>query len=821
MCRTVASTCRRACLAGRGGTHERREVKAVGVYAWADLRRRWPSWLALTVVVALAAGAVLAMAAGARRTASAYPRFLRAVRAPDVRIFSPASQDQVDQLERLPEVREVATATGLAVADPNLGATALDDPRLGRAVSRFKFLAGRAPRADRPDEVQVSFLTAKNLHLRVGSRMTVHFTAGPNGSEVETVELRVVGIEATAGDFPPNGIFDADNGIGISPAFLATPAGAAAKGGPGPGFVEIAVRLRGGARGAPAFLADVARVSNGAVPAEALADQTAGVERSMRQQSVALWLMAAFVALAATLIVSQLLVRQVGANENDTAILQALGMTPWQVAVSALERVAALGVCASAAAVAVAFAVSPALPLGTARVAEPHPGLAFDATALGLGGAGVLAVLVVLGTVAARAVLRPAGVSSAAMVAGDSQAAPSSRWARLPLPLVVVTGVRMALERGRGRTAVPVRTTLTAAVTGLAAIATALTFGSSLDHLLVTPRLYGVSFDADIGAQGDVGDVRPMLPALVSDPTVEAIAIGSTANAMRSGTVSFGAQATTSVKGELDPTVISGRLPRAPGELLLGTQTARSLHARIGSTIPVSISALEGSLAFRVVGLGVLAPFSAAEQLGRGAVLTPDGLQRFTALAPPGFPPPPPGDVLVRFARGFSKTQAIASLSRRLGGPGQVSVFPAKQPADVASFGQVSNLPAILAGLLAALAAAATGHLLVTSVRRRRRDLAILKSLGLTGRQTAAVISWEACAVAVIAIVVGLPLGVAGGRWLWTLVAGQVGVVARPTVRWAVMATLVPAAALTAGLIATGPAIAAARVRAAVALRTE
>jgi ABC-type antimicrobial peptide transport system permease subunit len=312
-----------------------------------------------------------------------------------------------------------------------------------------------------------------------------------------------------------------------------------------------------------------------------------------------------------------------------------------------------------------------------------------------------------------------------------------------------------------------------------------------------------------------------MLPALQSDPTVEAIAVGATANPMRSDGVSFGVQVTTSVKGTLDPTVTSGRLPRAPDEVLLGTRTAASLRARIGSTVPVSISAFPGDITFRVVGLGVLAPFSALEQLGRGAVLSPDGLRRFLALAPPDSPEPPPSDLLVRFAGGVSKTEAIATLSRRLGGPGQVSVFPSKQPADVASFGQVSRLPGILAGLLAVLAAAATAHLLISSVRRRRRDLAILKSLGLAARETAAVITWEAGAVTVIALVVGLPLGISGGRWLWALVARQVGFVPEAAVHWGVMAALVPAVALTAGVIATGPAIAASRIRPAVALRTE
>ena len=71
----------------------------------------------------------------------------------------------------------------------------------------------------------------------------------------------------------------------------------------------------------------------------------------------------------------------------------------------------------------------------------------------------------------------------------------------------------------------------------------------------------------------------------------------------------------------------------------------------------------------------------------------------------------------------------------------------------------------MLAGLLALLAAAALAHLLVTSVRRRRRDLAILKSLGFVRGQVSAAVAWQATTVALLALAVGLPLGVALGRW--------------------------------------------------------
>ena len=88
--------------------------------------------------------------------------------------------------------------------------------------------------------------------------------------------------------------------------------------------------------------------------------------------------------------------------------------------------------------------------------------------------------------------------------------------------------------------------------------------------------------------------------------------------------------------------------------------------------------------------------------------------------------------------------------------------------------------------LASALAAGAVGALavtLITSVRRRRRDLAILKTLGLTRRTAASAIVDQASVDALVGVVVGIPLGIP--RWveeLWTLFARDINAVPHPTV---------------------------------------
>src|SRR6266516_2706003 len=90
-----------------------------------ELSTRWRSWAGLALLAGLAGGVVLA-AAGARRTDTAYPRFLQASRASDV-LVSPKGTGfggYYDALGRLPEVRVVAPLAGLVVVPFGPGGTA-------------------------------------------------------------------------------------------------------------------------------------------------------------------------------------------------------------------------------------------------------------------------------------------------------------------------------------------------------------------------------------------------------------------------------------------------------------------------------------------------------------------------------------------------------------------------------------------------------------------------------------------------------------------------------------------------------------------------
>jgi ABC-type antimicrobial peptide transport system permease subunit len=134
---------------------------------------------------------------------------------------------------------------------------------------------------------------------------------------------------------------------------------------------------------------------------------------------------------------------------------------------------------------------------------------------------------------------------------------------------------------------------------------------------------------------------------------------------------------------------------------------------------------------------------------------------------------------------------------------------------------QINWFPTILAGLLTVLALVAVGHALVTSVRRRRREIALLKTVGFSRRQVSATVAWQATTLAVVGLMVGIPIGLLIGRAVWEAVADGLGVATVATMPALALALTGVAALLLVNAIAFFPGRAAARTRPAVALRSE
>jgi ABC-type lipoprotein release transport system permease subunit len=797
-------------------------MAAVLLRARADLRNRWRAWLGLALLVGLFAGAVIAAAAGARRTDTAYPRLLRSAKAPDVMVFSEVGGDSTfakippAELARLPEVAEVGTGASLAVVRPAAVTVIVPaDATIGSTMFRRKMLAGRQPRADRADEMSISFVLAQARHLGVGDRLQVDVAApSPSGQPAtRTFTFHIVGVDAAPSEFPPQ------HGTGVQAAW-ATPAFYKAQSSDTLSYGLTAIRLRRGPRDLPAVHAAIERLSGGKpVQAFVLADQAANTQRSIHLQAAALWVLGGLLGLAAALVLTQLLVRQSSLEASEYPSLRALGMSSGELWAVGMARALAVGGVGAALAVVVACLLSPALPVGLARTAEPRPGFAFDSTALGLGALATFTFVALAATVPALRAARFAtrGAPAADTGGGSSRSLVVGFLSRVAVPPSVTTGVRFALEPGRGRNAVPVRSAIAGAVVGVTALAAALAFTTSIGHLLDSPRLYGVTWDArETSIAGP--DVTPGVPALQSDRRVSALSIGYSGVPLTIGRVRVDGLAMDVVKGTtMLPVAVEGRRPAKPDEIMLGSKTLSELHAHVGSTVRVSVASSGSSASFRVVGRGVFPSLSDALGLGQGAATSVRGLTRGLG---PGVTPPPAGEALVRFGAGVDKTRAIAELDRSASAAG-AAVLPPDKPDDLVNFGRVKNLPGVLGALVGGLAVATLAHLLVTSTRRRRHDLAILKILGFAPADVRRAVAWQATTLAVLAVVVGVPLGIGVGRWAWLLFAHQLGIVAAPSVSLVAVVGLIAATVVVANLAAALPGRAAARLHPARVLRSE
>jgi ABC-type antimicrobial peptide transport system permease subunit len=190
---------------------------------------------------------------------------------------------------------------------------------------------------------------------------------------------------------------------------------------------------------------------------------------------------------------------------------------------------------------------------------------------------------------------------------------------------------------------------------------------------------------------------------------------------------------------------------------------------------------------------------------------------------------PGPNAVFVRIRGGSDPAAALGSLrtintkiNSLPGGDQQAGgVVGVLRPAEIVDYGSVGNLPAYLGLALALGAVVALGLTLVASVRRRRRDLALLKTLGLTGRQLATIVSWQSTFAVAVGMVVGIPLGVVVGRTLWDLFAHQIDAVAAPSVPALVVVLIAVGGLVAANVVAAIPGRIAARTPTALMLRAE
>jgi ABC-type lipoprotein release transport system permease subunit len=817
---------------------------AVWLRLRAELRQQWRTALALAVLLGLIAGIALTAAAGARRTVTAYPRFLRQSHAADL-LVTPARSGfhgYFRAVARLPEVASADAAAFLQMslpvpgASPFSGMVAEASPFGGEgvAINRVKIDAGRIFDAADPRAVMINQQLADRAHVRPGG--TLHLigypqrNGNPDVAHAVRLAFRVSAIVTFADEIVPVAGELGEPRVLLSPAFGRTPRAQSFNPAGGGAYVV----LRPGAdavtfTGKAAALARRYRV--GSVQVVHLATAYAATQRAIQPEAAALAIFAALAGLIALAIIGQLLSRQLVLDSAEFPVLRALGMGRSDLAVLSLARVAIVTTAGAAVAVAVAVAASPLMPIGPARFAEPSPGAEVNLAILGAG--------FTLIAIAPLLAVTPAAVRAAARGAlGLAEPAAPVRPSRLGSALGLAgsvpgsLGVRMAFQPGHGRTTVPVRSAFVGTTMAVAAVVAAMVFGASLLGLVGTPHRYGQNWAQQLDMQ--VGSVP-----LTFGTRVLAKVRGLTGYAGGDyGQVSIAALGSS--RGVAVPaigldqlretgflTLLAGRVPARPGEIALGPRTLRTLGLRLGQRVEVGANG-RTPFPMRVVGSAVLAGFSvgggSATDLGTGAVVPASVLSQPNA---PFCGPPQTcyNFFLLRYRPGTDLRAAgrrLQTVVTRAGCPrGLCLVTTDQRPSDIQNYTGVRDTPLILGAVLALLGVGTLAHVLLSGVRRRRRDLAVLKALGLRRSQLLRLVAWQASALAAAPLLAGLPLGLLVGRWAWLVFANSAGVGSAADVPAALVLLTIPVTLILANLIAAGPGWTAARVRPALVLRSE
>ncbi len=836
----------------------------------ATLGRRWGGYASVILLIGLVGGIAMASIAGARRTQSSYPTFISSTNPSTLTISTFAansggnptgSAKLTARIRHLPDVRTARTLLA-----PEIVPLAKDGaPRLdafGNSISggsvdgllldqdRVSAVQGRLADPNRAGEFEVTANIAHAMGIHIGQVVPLGFytDAQTNESDFGTsrvaprfrLDATLVGIVVLNNEVVQDDIDQAYGFAVFTPALMrqliaVSPSTAQP--------VLYGLQLAHGDRD----IRNVERSLTAILPKGSTYEfhvtsrVIAAVELSLKPESVALGAFGVIAALVTLVLGVQAISRQLRLGQVSRQVLRALGASPAVTAGEGLLGVLIAVVLGSLLAGAVAVGLSPLAPLGPVRPVYPDPRIAFDWTVLGIG----LAVLLVgLGSAAVALAVRgaPHRVRPAELVAiRGSRVVRGAEVAGMSTAGVL--GLQFALDRGRGRTAVPVRSALVGTVLAVALVVVTLTFASGLNTLVSHPSLYGWDWNYMLNPSDDVPPQT--LDLLDHDPDVAAWAGANLANAQIDGQ-SYPILL-SSTNAALYPPLLSGHKLEAKNQIVLGAATLSALHKHVGDTVVLSYGTPEDAPVYvpptrlKIVGsatlptVGYTSFIADHTSMGTGAIVAkgiePASFQR--ALRNPDPNLDGPEMVFVRLRSGVSVNAGRTDLQRIANGADKVfkadprgegntvEVLGVQRPAQIVNYRSVGSTPVILAVGLAVGAIAALGLTLAASVRQRRRELAVMKALGFVQRQLSAAVAWQAIVAAIVGVVVGIPLGIIIGRQLWILFARNIDAVPDPTIPLSSVLLVGLGALVFAYLASVLPGRRAARVPTALALRAE
>lgn len=782
-------------------------MTAVRMWARAEIRARWKSFVVLGLLAGITFGIAAAAVAGARRSQTAVDRLQDAAHLPSAAIL--ANDESFDESQRaqvaaLPYVRhtypflvafltQVFSPKGLEVTIlPETSATAngLSSP----------LVEGRLTDPTRA-EATVSEAARDRFDLHVGSTLVIGQSKdgiGPVSPDVDPTtltfrqRLRVVGISKSTTSEPD-----------WTPSSLLYEKYAEKM----PGFTNLFVDLRGGEADVTRLRADVEKITGHPVNTESTAELF-GIRKARSVTDVesdGLLLFAVAALLGGGVLVGQALVRAVSAGAADLPTWRAIGADR-KIAVRALVAPTAITAATGAVTmVIVAIAISSRFPIGVARRYELHIGTHADWVVLVAALVGiVLAVGAIAGAAAWWRVTRR-DVESA-------RPSTAAAWAaRMGWSPALVIGSRLAVEPGRGRRAVPVRSALIGATVGVIGVVGCLTFRAGIDDARTVPERSGVVWDFALAA-GEASVPPDVVDRVAGDDRVAAVLDAAWHRAVPVNGSSIPVFGTTSVKGDIPLVVIGGRRPDAADEIALAPTTMKELGVSLGERVRVGQG--PAAVSATIVGKALL-PATSHTDYDQSGWMTGTGLNRVIGEQDPSVE----DYLLIRWKPGVDRRAAQHTLID-IGGP-DLYAQVAAIPTAITDLGRLEDLPLVLGVFFGLLACATVAHALVTTARRRRHDFAVLRTIGFTRRQSRVAVAWQATLLVTMGIVVGVPLGIAAGRFAWRWLADGFPVAYEPPIALLAILLIAPIAILIANALAAGPARSVARIRPAEALRTE
>jgi ABC-type antimicrobial peptide transport system permease subunit len=824
-------------------------------FAWYRFRatfgHRWSGLLAVVLLTGLLGGLSMGAIEAARTTESSPLDFATSTDTPDLFVldgfYNPAAglngynPKLLRTIAHLPHVAKVESEVGINAgplekngeplpASEGVGSNGSVDG-LGFNEDRVVVTQGRLADPRKADEFVLDSGLAHAFGYHLGETVRIGWVSNTQGDnslnfkvpKSKQVEMKLVGVGAVDVD----SLFqDQDSPTGqielFTPAFTRKLLECCSN------DMESAITLQGGyqSRYYARVESELRAVLPKGVPFQYVqaTDGLARAERTLKPESIALGVFGGIAGLAALLIAGQVIGRRIRLNTDELNVLRALGADPRMTIGDGLIGTLGAVLVGTLLAGLVAVGLSPLGPLGPIGQLTPF-GLRVDWTVVGLGMAflaialGALSVVVALRAAPHRVVTRlererASGVARAATSAG--------------LPPAAVTGIRFALEPGAGRNAVPVRSAILGAVLAVVVVIGTITFGSSMNTLVSHPVLYGWNWSDEINGGGGLGDIpaQPVARQLDADPLVggwtgvyfSSLQIDGLNVPVMGGSPDAG----------VGPPLLSGHAFDGVNQVVLGASTLAQLHKRVGDTVKVGGTG-KGTTTLRIVGTATLPSIGVAGsshlEMGTGALLSytliPPKARNVFDVQQAG-----PNAILVRFKKGANPATASASLQSIVHKNPQIAgdggfVEGVERPAEILNYRTLGTTPTILGAALAAGAVIALALTLVSSVRRRRTDLALLKSLGFTRRQLASAIAWQASIAVGIGCVIGIPLGLALGRFLWDLFVRQINAVPDPTIPTASVVLIGVGALVLANLVAAVPGRIAARTPTAQLLRSE